>query len=442
MTMDLQTLRQSIDTIFIVMLENRSFDHVFGHRFGIPAITNPSSRDASRTYNPQLVRDQWIDTDLPHGRDKIATSLEAGMRGFVHAYEDELGATCPANYCPPMWNIDRQDLPITNFLADNFRVCKRWHAALPCDTFPNRLMAMSGTSLIDDTSGVNPVSNKWLPDQYTVHEWATNTIKDRPPFHVYVDWHSIPGIGYPSSFYLMKRLHPYLSGRQSNLADLAGDIATWEPGKAPAIVYCEPFFNDLAIRIPVVSLHGNCNHAPLPMTYGEGLLSRVYAAITSRPEIWKRSLMIVYYDEHGGFFDHVQPPQLTTSFPPPVGSRWIWNNPIKTLGLRVPAILVSPFSDASLTAADSTSDLLFDHTSVIQLLVERFGAPGDLSRFGEAQARSSQVRSVREALGSVASNAAPPAAPNPPPDIPKPDLVGSHEATSQGANIWASHLDD
>jgi hypothetical protein len=78
-------------------------------------------------------------------------------------------------------------------------------------------MAMSGTSLIDDTSGVNPVSNKWLPDQYTVLEWATTTIKDRPPSHVHVDWHSIPAIGYPSTFYLMKHLHPFLSGRQSSL---------------------------------------------------------------------------------------------------------------------------------------------------------------------------------------------------------------------------------
>ncbi|MBV8763159.1 MAG: hypothetical protein JO257_38100, partial [Deltaproteobacteria bacterium] len=115
--MDLQTLRQSIDTIFVVMLENRSFDHVLGDRYGIPAITNTSSRDATRTFNPQQVRDQWIDTDLPHGRDRISTSLEAGMRGFVHAYEDELKATCPTNYCPPMWHIDRRDLPITNFLA-------------------------------------------------------------------------------------------------------------------------------------------------------------------------------------------------------------------------------------------------------------------------------------------------------------------------------------
>lgn len=446
--MDLQTLRQNIDTIFIVMLENRSFDTVLGDRYGIPTITNPSSRDATRKFNPEKVRDQWIDTDLPHGRDRIATSLEAGMRGFVHAYEDDLKATADTKYCPPMWHIDRQDLPITNFLADNFRVCKRWHASLPCDTFPNRLMAMSGTSLIDDTSGVNPVSNKWLPDQYTTLEWAADTIKDRPPFHVYVDCHSIPAIGYPSTFYLMKRLHGLLGGRQSHLANLANDIAAWKPGSAnvaerpPAIVYCEPFFNDLAIRIPVVSLHGNCNHAPLPMTFGEDLLARIYSAVTSRPEIWARSLMIVYYDEHGGFFDHVAPPALPTPFAPPVGSKWLWNNPITTLGLRVPAILVSPWSDPQSTAASSAEDILLDHTSVLQLLVERFGKPSDLALFGQAQSRSPIVKSVREALSPTPRTTPPPVAPPPPPDIPKPSLVGSHEAASVTAALWAAHLDD
>src|SRR5258706_6090044 len=170
--MDIQTLRQKIDTIFIVMLENRSFDNVLGSRYGVPAVTNASSRDASRKFDPKQVSDQWVDTDLPHGRNRIATAVKAGMRGFVQAYEDELKATADVNYCPPMWNIARQDLPITNFLADHFRVCKRWHASLPCDTFPNRLMAMSGTALIDDTSGIDPVSNKWLANQYTVLEWA------------------------------------------------------------------------------------------------------------------------------------------------------------------------------------------------------------------------------------------------------------------------------
>lgn len=446
--MDIDTLRSNIDTIFVVMLENRSFDCVLGARYGVPTITNPSSRDASRKFDPKQVDDAWIDTDLPHGRNRIATSLEAGMRGFVHAYEDELKATADINYCPPMWHIAQSSLPVTNFFADNFRVCKRWHAALPCDTFPNRLMAMSGTALIDDTSGINPISNKWLPDQYTVLEWASEIIGDRPPFHVYVDWHSIPGIGYPSTFYLMKRLHPFLAGNEGSIDDLEDDIARWKPGSAnplerpPAIVYCEPFFNDLAIRLPVVSLHGTCNHPPLPMCFGEAFLQRVYRAVTSRPGIWKRSLMIVYYDEHGGFFDHVPPPSLPTPFPPPKSAHWLWNNPITTLGLRVPAILISPWVDPRSTPATVGDDLVFDHTSVIQLLVERFGRPEHLARFGETESRSGLVKSVREALSSTPNTAPPPVAPAPPPEIPKPELPGSHEIDSAISQLWASHLDD
>jgi phospholipase C len=444
--MNTAELKDNIDTIFIVMLENRSFDHVLGAKFAFPPVANPSSRDATRQFPPRLEGDQWIDTDLPHGRPRIATSLEAGMRGFVHAYEDELGAAAATDYCPPMWYLRPDTIPVTHFFADNFRVCHRWHASLPCDTFPNRLMAMSGAALIDDTSVLDPTSGKWLPDQYTVLEWAVETIKDRPPFQICVDWHSIPGIGYPSTFYLMKRLHPFLAGRECALDTLAQQIDHWDrnstdPAKRPpAIVYCEPFFNDLAIKLPVVNLHGTCNHPPLPMAFGESFLSRVYAAVTHRPEVWAHSLLLVVYDEHGGFFDHVHPPAMV--YPQPAGGRWLIKDPIQTLGLRVPAFLISPFTPATPPPGKPEDDLLFDHTSILQLVVDRFGSPADLARFGHAQTRAATVKSVREALGSVATVVPPPPAPAPPPSLDPPDLSASHEGTSGIAEIWGAHLND
>jgi hypothetical protein len=62
----------------------------------------------------------------------------------------------------------------------------------------------------------------------------------------------------------------------------------------------EPLYNDFAT---VLQLHGNCNHPPLPMSFGEAFLKNVYDALTSNPGKWSRTVMIVCYDEHGGFFD-------------------------------------------------------------------------------------------------------------------------------------------
>ena len=139
----------------------------------------------------------------------------------------------------------------------------------------------------------------------------------------------------------------------------------------------EPFFNDFASAIGV---HGNCNHPPLPMAYGEKFLKKVYTALTSNPAKWARTMMIICYDEHGGFFDHVPPPKM--HFGPPEGSQWLNNTPFETLGVRVPGIIVSP-----LVEHQSVCHELFDHTSILQLMVEKFGNPEDLDVFGDASKR-------------------------------------------------------
>jgi len=176
---------------------------------------------------------------------------------------------------------------------------------------------------------------------------------------------------------------------------------------APSLVYCEPFFNDFAIAI---GLHGNCNHPPLPLAYGEDLLRRVYLALISNPAKWARTVLVVCYDEHGGFFDHVAPPGM--KYKAPAGSNWSDSRPFATLGVRIPGIVVSP-----LVEAGSAFHGLLDHTSILQLIVDRFGEPQDLSFFGDALARkNNRVLS----LGQVLTRRAPrvdipevPAAPTP-----------------------------
>jgi phospholipase C len=437
-SVDIQKLRQNIDTIFIVMLENRSFDHVLGARDGtVPLLTNTSGMGPG-TFDPKVHADAWTNTDLPHGRDDVQTQLEAGMRGFVQAYENLIQAPSPVD-SPPMRMCQPSDIPVTTFLADNYCVCTRWHASLPTDTQPNRLMAMSGTTLIDNTH--LSITNL-LPSQFTILEWLADksNVADRPSFAIYVDHGFIPLLGFPSNFLLMPRLWPLLTTGANDLSSLAGDMAQWNPTSSdvtkrpPAVVYCEPYYNDLATLPVIGGGHGNCNHAPLPMAFGEAFLKKVYDAVTTaNPRVWARSMLVVVYDEHGGFFDHVPPPPM--HFAPPAGSTWSKpTTAFETLGVRVPAIVVSPFSQAG-----STCTSLFDHTSLLQLVTDRFGGPDALANFGDAGPRKQNgVRSVVEALADTPRTGAPPASPAAPtPPLPPGAGGVAPVVATDNSQVWA-----
>ena len=106
---------------------------------------------------------------------------------------------------------------------------------------------------------------------------------------------------------------------------------------------------------------------------------QVYNAVTNSPEFWKRTVMIVDYDENGGFFDHVPPVTAPAGTPgeyvtaPAMPDPSVVGSPPITgpigLGFRVPMLLISPFSRGGFVSSD-----LFDHTSVLRFLETRFGA--------------------------------------------------------------------
>jgi phospholipase C len=385
----------SIDTIVIVMMENRSFDHVLGflshesfdgrvdvnglHQHG-PNFDwdNPDSQ--GNLYAPTATPDGYLPGDVPHSRQGVATELAGGaMNGFIkayQAYQSSDRSPVPMRFCRP------EDIPITAALARRYAVCDRWFASLPDDTFPNRLMALSGTTMIDSTNGVDPISNP-LPPQNTVFDWLAAKGKS---FEIYGDARSVADAAAGSFLLLMQSQWKHLDHAHT----LDTLQSRWRaPTKAPDVIYCEPFYNDFATAI---GTHGNCNHPPLPMAYGEDFLKRVYEALTSNPAKWKKTMLVICYDEHGGFFDHVTPPRMT--LPPPAGSRWTSQAPFTSLGVRIPGIVVSPFVPKGACFND-----LLDHTSIQQLIVDRFGSSADLAYFGDAAARKrSRVVSLAQTL--------------------------------------------
>lgn len=373
-----------VDTIVIVMMENRSFDHVLGFlshesfdaRTDIDGLHQHSATfdwdnpdDNGDIYGPTATPDGYVPWDMPHGRDEIAAQIDSGsMLGFVKSYfkfQQVNRSPVPMRFCRP------DDIPVTAALARNYTVCDRWFASLPDDTFPNRLMSLSGYTNIDDTSVVKPPFDL-LPDQTTVFDWLASKQKD---FRIYVDAEPIANLGPPASMLLMKSQWRNVISNAHTLDTLAQH---WQSAdRAPDVIYCEPFFNDFATAI---GIHGNCNHPPLPMAYGEAFLRRVYTTLISNPAKWARTMLVICYDEHGGFFDHVPPP--TMRYAPPPGSCWQQQKPFDQLGIRVPAIIASP-----LVEHQSSYRGLLDHTSILQLMVEKFGVPSDLAYFGDAANR-------------------------------------------------------
>ena len=348
-----------IDTIVLVMMENRSFDHMLGHmslgpagRADIDGLTLPFDRYLNTfegaKFLPHPMKDGQLSTDLPHDRAAITLQMRRNavlgtfaMDGFARSYFD--GSPTNRTATPDsMGYLEAADVPMTRFLADNFAACDHWFAPLPAGTQPNRLMAWTGTSLID--------GNGFLPA--------------RDP--LFLDWMTQQGVSwrvYHSglSFFLLLGEGEALGDRFRPIERLAPDAAH-EPD-FPQVVVVEPAYGD-AVRI--TGGVANDDHAPAPVSPGEVFLRQVYEALTVNPERWARTLLVITFDEHGGFYDHVVPPAVR--FDPPARAKY--HTAFESLGVRVPGLVVSP-----LVTTGSVCHQLLDHTSVLQLLAEKF-TPG------------------------------------------------------------------
>jgi phospholipase C len=349
-------LRDRIDTIVVVMMENRSFDTVLGHLRhpaygnrtdidGIDDLANPAFVNPS-THGPRPPfwrPDAPTQTDMPHDKGSVQTQLAGyAMTGFVTAFEELYGIQTAT---PPVLGALRPaDLPTTHALATAYTVCDRWFACLPTSTAPNRLMSMCGYSDLDDTKHL-------VPDQDTVYEWLT---AKRVPWRVY---HA----GLPFLILMPTVAPQVLTDKFRRLDKLAGDWASEPAADRPQVIFIEPDYQDS----PVHETAPCCNHPPLAMAPGEAFLANIYRTLTSVPARWARTLLVVTYDEHGGLWDHVAPPPLAYR-----------NGDVAfaSMGVRTPTIVAGPCARRGAVATDASgAKPLLDNTSILQLLAERFG---------------------------------------------------------------------
>jgi phospholipase C len=353
----------AIDTIIVVMMENRSFDHMLGYLSLPPwnrADVEGLKKDPAfqmqfgnhdkqgKAYQAVRFSDPSINMagDPPHERPNIETQLGMPvngvfpMNGFVQSYPQP-EPLCDRNPLV-MGYFTGDQLPTFDFFARSFAICDHWFCPLPAGTQPNRLMAMGGATLIDvNKSGL-------LDNQDLVYDWLN---RNNVRWRVYHD--KIP------FFALMPKWIPSIlqDDHFQSFSHFASDVL-WEKESFPQVIFIEPSYTDSPHKeFP------NDDHAPTAASNGQDFLLRIYNALIANPARWSKTALIITYDEHGGFFDHVSPLPLRT-FPPRPASY----EPFHSSGPRVPGFVISP-----LVEAGSVFKGNLDHTSILKFIAEKFG---------------------------------------------------------------------
>ena len=393
-----------IDTIIVVIMENRSFDHVLGYlslagpnQMPVEGLRDdPAWVDAhANVHQGQIFRTSRLDpavqtiVDPPHNWDsvdlQIMTPAWGGgpMGGFVEAYAQQKSPLA-AELGLVMGHYDAAALPTYEFFARNFLVCDHWFAALPAGTQPNRLMAMSGYSEVFANGGSR------LPHQYLVYDWLNDHHLDwcsyawgDLPFFC-LDWDRLPAI-------LESMTLTPGSGRFRRYSHFAQSWAT--DATMPSVIFIEPEYSEAMPQDP------NDDHPSTGIAKGQAFLAQVYSDVIANPVRWARTMMVVTYDEHGGFFDHVPPLSISTT----AGS-----HPFTSSGVRVPGFVISPQ-----VTAGRVFNRNLDHTAILQLLADKFTpANGYSVAVNARQGFIDRLANTLDAAPSVAS--APPVLPQAP----------------------------
>ena len=318
--------RSGIDHVVVVMMENRSFDHFTGWLAGA------DGKQAGLTY---------LDAKgTPHQTFPLAPDFQGcGYLDPDHSYEGARvewnngacdGWLLPTGDVYPIGYYRRQDLPFFGTAAPAWTMCDRYFAAILGPTFPNRIYLHSGvTDRLDDS-----FTRVDLP-----------TIWDR------LAEKSIPAryyCGNVSFLLLWNEKYASITKTQSQF------FADCKAGKLPAVSFVEP--NLTFVDEGPASGIWNDDHPHADVRAGEYFLSTVYNAVTRGP-LWPRTLLVVTFDEWGGFFDHVPPPVA-----PDVDPRY------QQRGFRVPTLLVSPYARRGYVSHE-----VYDHTSILSLIEWRWG---------------------------------------------------------------------
>ena len=346
-----------IEHIFHLMMENRSFDHFLGAIPGVDGINaaSPRSNDerpgSSKSYAQEPGAARKMKPDPHHETKNTIRQINGGslgsMGGFVHDFVTEEPKSSVAARQEVMRYFADGTLPALHRLAKEFCVCDQWFSSVPGPTWTNRFFAHSGTSQ-------GWVDMPHFPFLRKLHKYDQTTVYDRLNERG-VKWRIYAG-DIPQSLVMYNLRKKENRRNYSKMSHFYRDLQNATTGDGlPSYVFIEPTY---------LITGQNDQHPPHDVLKGDELIASVYNAIRANEAVWKKSLLIITWDEHGGFYDHVRPPMAT----PPDDKRHEYT--FDEYGVRVPAVLVSPWvTRGSVFRAEQR---VLDHTSVLRYLTDKF----------------------------------------------------------------------
>lgn len=372
--------RSGIKHIVQLMLENRSFDQMLGFLYAEQNNLSPAGQEFDGLTGNESCPDPSgrevkvfrIESSSPHaylmpggdpgegfyntntqlfGTAHPAASARPSNKGFVTNFKtaiasdlakhfaDTLPGTVPSEI---MGAYAPEALPVLSALARGYAVCDRWFASVPTQTVPNRAFAAAATS-----QGRLDNHVKSFTCQSIFGRLSSNN----------TDWAIY---GYNRSPLTRTDFHDTLYADSSHYGLFPEFVRRAATGQLPAYTFLEPSW----------SSDGNSQHPNYNVAAGERLIRDVYRAVRASPA-WPDTLLLITYDEHGGNYDHVAPPDTAV---PPDDTRGEFDDfNFKRFGLRIPAVLISPRIPAGTVFRPSSGTI--DHTSVLKTIEELWDVP-------------------------------------------------------------------
>ncbi|HEY9290493.1 MAG TPA: alkaline phosphatase family protein [Microlunatus sp.] len=365
-----------IEHVVLLMQENRSFDHYFGTLNGVRGFDDPQvqrlSTGRSVFYQPDSgSADGYL---LPYHLNSRTSAAQAipstshawdvqhaawnngKMDNWLPAHRDADGDT---NGPYTMGYFTRDDIPFHYALADAFTICDGYHCSVLGPTHPNRYMWMTGTIDPDGRAGGPALDNGAAAGTYSWTTYPERLLAAGVSFKAYHEASSATG------------LPPIARMKQYQQAAGDSDSGLYQHFLQPSPTgqFEYDAMND---QLPTVSwlfpTTPNDEHPKRTPAAGAQFIASKVDAIAANPDVWRKTVFIVTYDENDGLFDHVVPPTPPADTPEEIVSK---TSPTGVdgaglpvgLGFRVPCIVVSPW-----TVGGWVSSETFDHTSHLRFL--------------------------------------------------------------------------
>lgn len=435
-----------IQHVFVLMLENRSFDHMLGFsgvtgtdaETGAPTKIDVLTGSESNTFNgqPFPVSPGALDTmpaDPGHEFSNVLMQLcgpgvsyprggpypTINRSGFVASYVGSGGGSSPGVV---MNCYSPTQLPVLHSLAAEFVLCDNWHASMPGPTWPNRMF---------------------------VHAASSNGLDHSPSIEEIAEWETLAGFAFPNGTIfdalakkgIGHRLYggddfPMVSALKGIHLD---DIRHYDQFSSDLQQSSLPFsyvFIEPAYDVANDYKNGTSQHPLADVNRGEALIKSTYEAIRNSA-FWESSLLVITWDEHGGFYDHATPPDAVA---PGVSDLSSSHNrygfTFEKYGLRVPAVVASPW-----IARNLIDHRLYDHASIPATLEALLGLSSLTKRDAAANnlkpllALATPRKDAPTVLPSVASPEAAPLATATAESVPSIASVSRPDASADDGNL-------